>query len=236
MYQVLFYGVPQGCSFGSIVALEWLGQPYQLCRIEMLEQPWDPLYGQINALYQTPSLLTEDGAVVNESLAILLHLAARSAEAGLGPRQGSAAFDRLNQMLSYLVSDFFAAFKPLWIAYEKADLTAEQRVLLQAVGREQVSNACTYLNQLLADRAWLLGEQRSLADAYLAGVARWVSYHQLFDLPADYPNLARYLDRLGSDAAVRFATAIEQGEAVAGAGAFQGHIELGQLRSRLPTD
>lgn len=236
MYPVLFYGVPQGCSFGSIVALEWLGQPYQLCRIEMLEQPWDPLYAQINALYQTPSLLTEDGAVVNESLAILLHLAAGSAAAGLGPRQGSGAFDRLNQMLSYLVTDFFSAFNPLWIAYEKAELSADQRGLLQAVGREQVSNACTYLNQLLADRPWLLGEQRSLADAYLAGVARWVSYHQLFDLPADYPNLARYLDRLGSDAAVRFATAIEQGEAGTGSGAFQGHVDLEQLRSRLSTD
>jgi glutathione S-transferase len=41
MQRVLFYGVPQGSSFGSIVALEWLGQPYQLCRIEMLQQPWD---------------------------------------------------------------------------------------------------------------------------------------------------------------------------------------------------
>jgi glutathione S-transferase len=41
MQPVLFYGVPQGSSFGSIVALEWLEQPYQLCRIEMLQQPWD---------------------------------------------------------------------------------------------------------------------------------------------------------------------------------------------------
>ncbi|MCR7705994.1 glutathione S-transferase, partial [Pseudomonas aeruginosa] len=35
MEPVLFYGVPHGCSFGSIVALEWLGRPYRLCRIEM---------------------------------------------------------------------------------------------------------------------------------------------------------------------------------------------------------
>ena len=32
---ILYYGVPSGCSFGSIVALEWLGQPYALSRIEM---------------------------------------------------------------------------------------------------------------------------------------------------------------------------------------------------------
>ena len=40
MEPVLFYGVPGGCSLASIIALEWLGQPYKLCRIEMLEQPW----------------------------------------------------------------------------------------------------------------------------------------------------------------------------------------------------
>lgn len=57
MQPILFYGVPQGCSFGSIVALEWLGQPYRLCRVEMLEQPWDPLFERINPLYQTPALL-----------------------------------------------------------------------------------------------------------------------------------------------------------------------------------
>ena len=41
MQTVLFYGVPQGCSFGAIVALEWLQQPYYLSRVEMLDQRWD---------------------------------------------------------------------------------------------------------------------------------------------------------------------------------------------------
>jgi hypothetical protein len=35
---VFFYGVPEGCSFGTIVALEWSGLPYRLCRIEMPSQ------------------------------------------------------------------------------------------------------------------------------------------------------------------------------------------------------
>ena len=134
MQPILFYGVPQGCSFGSIVALEWLGQPYRLCRVEMLEQPWDPLFERINPLYQTPTLLLENGEFLSESLAILLNLAARSVETPLGPRQGSDEFDALNQMLSYLVSDFFSAFNPLWQAYEKAELDEPQRELLRSHG------------------------------------------------------------------------------------------------------
>jgi len=234
MHPVLFYGVPQGCSFGSIVALEWLQQPYQLCRIEMLDHPWDRLFGRVNPLYQTPALLTDGNQALSESLAILLHLASRTEASPLAPRQGTRPFDQLNQMLSYLVTDFFSAFSPLWLAYEKDDLSDEQRALLRRVGQEKVAEACRYLDGLLAGREWLLGERRSLADAYLAGVARWVTYHRLFDLATDYPGLARYLDRLASDPAVRFATAIEQGTPASGCGALQGHVGLEQLRDRLP--
>jgi glutathione S-transferase len=232
MQPILFYGVPQGCSFGSIVALEWLGQPYRLCRVEMLEQPWDPLFERLNPLYQTPTLLLESGESLSESLAILLHLAARAEGSPLAPRQGSAEFDALNQMLAYLVSDFFAAFSPLWLAYEKAELDESQRALLRSLGAEQVAAGCRYLERLLSERDWLLGERRSLADAYLAGIGRWVDYHQLFDLQREHPHLARHLARLAADPAACFARAIERGETVH-SGGFLGHVELQQVRERL---
>lgn len=234
MHPVLFYGVPQGCSFGSIVALEWLQQPYQLCRIDMLDYPWDRQFGRVNPLYQTPALLTADDQPLSESLAILLHLASRADGSPLGPRQGTPAFDQLNRWLAYLVSDFFSAFSPLWLLYEKDDLSEEQRAVLRRVGREKVEEVCRYLDGHLAAHAWLLGEQPSLADAYLAGLARWVDYHRLFDLSTEHPHLACYLDRLASDPAVRFATAIEQGTEADGCGAFQGHVSLAQLDRRLP--
>jgi glutathione S-transferase len=71
MKPVLFYGVPQGCSFGSIVALEWLGVPYQLCRIEMLEHPWPALFARLNPLNLTPSLLTDDDQGTSEQPTLL---------------------------------------------------------------------------------------------------------------------------------------------------------------------
>src|SRR5690606_24049961 len=57
----------------SVVA----GQIVRLRRIEMLDQPWEPLYGRINPLFQTPALLPENSESLTESLAILQHLAAR---------------------------------------------------------------------------------------------------------------------------------------------------------------
>lgn len=234
MEPVLFYGVPQGCSFGSIVALEWLGQPYRLCRIEMLEQPWDRLYGRINPLYKTPALLLENGAAISENLAILLNLAARGVHRQLGFRQGTPEFDRLNQLLAYLNSDFFAAFGPLWAAYEMQEADEAKQALLKAIGRENVAKNCAYLDALLADREWLLGGARkTLADAYLTGIGRWVEYHQLFDLAREYPHLHRHLQKLQADPAVVFARAIEQGQPAIGSGGFMGHLSLEELRPRL---
>jgi glutathione S-transferase len=232
MQPILFYGVPQGCSFGSIVALEWLEQPYLLSRVEMLEQPWDPLYAKLNPLLQTPALLLEDGRVLNQSLAILLHLNGRALHSGLGIAPGTADYDRLVQTLAFLNSDFFAAFIPLWKAYELADLGEAGQHLLRTLGREDVSKGCAHLERLLAGNQWLLGERRSLADAYLGGLGRWVDYLQLFDLQHDFPHLDRYLRRLGDDPAVAYAWAIERGEE-AYSDVSAGHISLAALRPRL---
>ena len=233
MEPVFFYGVPQGCSFGSIVALEWQGQPYRLCRIEMMEQPWDPLYAKVNPLFQTPALLPEGGEPLSESLAILQHLAARDLETRLGFEQGSREFDQLNQMLAYLNTDFFSAFNPLWWLYETQGLSGVEQEVLRRLGREKVAEGCAYLDGLLADREWLLGDYRTMADAYFIGIVRWAEYHRLFDLKQEYPNLARHLAKLRDDPAVRFAEAIERGEQPAGRGHFRGHVSLQELEPRL---
>jgi glutathione S-transferase len=151
---------------------------------------------------------------------------------GLGFRQGTREFDRLNQMLAYLNTDFYSAFSPLWTAYEMPDLELADRELLRTLGRAAVAKNCAYLDTLLSDREWLLGgEKRTVADAYLTGIGRWVEYHQLFDLQRMYPNLHRYLQKLNADPAVIFAQAIENGQAATTTGKFMGHVTLEELRA-----
>src|SRR6478735_4847403 len=107
MVQTLMYGVPSGCSFGSIVALEWLGEPYRLSRIQMPEVVQSHAFRRINPVGETPSLKTGDGRIISESLAIMNHLSARGIEKGIGFKQGTADFDRLNQRLAFLNTSFF---------------------------------------------------------------------------------------------------------------------------------
>ena len=65
------------------------------------------------------------------------------------------------------------------------------------------------IDKLLGDRKWLAGEGPSVADAYLAGTARWGRELCYFDLQHDFPRLHRHLEKLEQDPAVRFAHAIE---------------------------
>lgn len=232
MEPILFYGVPSGCSFGSIVALEWLGLPYRLCRIRMPEQVSGPEYRRINPVAETPSLLTADGRVISESMAILNHLGARGLEKGLSFPQGSPGFDRLNQMLAFLNTSLFNGFSPLWYAMEHG-LEGEERRALRAYGAASLAKVHAHLEAMLGDgRPWLLGDRRSLADAYFVGIARWTAYHDVLDR-RDYPRLQGLFEALEADPAVRFAHAIEHEEPARSTGAFLGEIDLGEALRRL---
>lgn len=231
MNPVLFYGVPEGCSFGAIVALEWSGLPYQLCRIPMPEVVSSEAFRRINPVGETPSLRTADGRFMGQSLAILHHIGAASASSGLVPAQGSAAFDRFNEMLAFLNTDFFESFSPLWYAMEHG-LQGEALRAVKAMGHDKVQRAHAALEALLDGREWLVGESRSAADAYLMGIARWNDLHQVLDR-RDYPALQALYERLLADPAVRFAHNVEHGEASGSTGAFAGHVELGDLAQAL---
>lgn len=230
MSPILSYGVPSGCSFGSIVALEWLGEPYRLCRVAMPEGFTEDFL-HINPMAETPALVTAGGEPLSESIAILNHIGARGIRQGLGFAQGTPAFDRLNRVLACLNTTFFSAFAPLWHVLEH-ELPAAEASALRGYGLEKVVHAHAQLDAMLGGRPWLLGGHRTLADAYFIGIARWTRYHDVADRRR-YPGLQRLFERLEADPAVAFAHAIERDEAPAGAGGFQGHVTLEQALGEL---
>lgn len=224
MDPILFYGVPSGCSFGTIVALEWLGRPYRLCRIAMPEVVSGAAFRRINPVGETPALMTAEGEVIAESMAILNHLGARGLDRGLAFSQGTSGFDRLNQMLAFLNTSLFNGFSPLWHVLEH-EMEAGARAALRAYGAAKLAKAHADLEAMLGNGPWLLGEQRSLADAYFTGIARWTQYHDVLDR-RDYPGLQRLFETLERDPAVQFAHAVERGEEPPPGPAFRGEISL----------
>lgn len=63
------------------------------------------------------------------------------------------------------------------------------------------------------------------------GVARWIDVHGLAPA-ARWPKIAALRARLGTDAAVSDALALEAGEMRAGSGACAGHVPLAEVIER----
>lgn len=225
MDPILFYGVPAGCSFGAIVALEWSGRPYRLCRIEMPAVVGSAAYCRLNPLGETPTYVSETGEVFSQSLAILQHVARSSRDPRMGPAVDTPGFDRLIESLAFQHTSFFAAFSPLWQAFEGAE--DGEKDVLRAVGRRKVRKAFDQLARLLDGRTWLAGDGPTVADAYFAGIVRWNDFHKVLDL-AEYPAVAALRARLEREPAVQFALAVEHGQQATSVGQYRGSQTLAE--------
>lgn len=231
MEPILLYGFPSGTSMGLVAALEWLGQPYRLTRVDMLGEMREPAYARINARHETPALITGDGRPLTETMAIAAWLEARDVDHRISFDPLSPEADRMHQLMAFLNTGFTGAFTPLWVALELETPDPDYQAALRRFGRDMVIQRHDKLEAMLDDGPWLVGGRRSLADALLAGVARWLEYHEVADI-ARWPRLQAIRSRVESDPAVRFATALEEGRPAEGSGALVGHVPLAEVIER----
>ena len=231
MDPTLLYGFPLGSSMGLVAALEWLGQPYRLCGVHMLNDMKTPAYRGLNDRGETPVLITGDGQVLTETMAIALWIEHRDRERRVSFPPGTPQSDRMHQRMGFLNTGFTGAFAPLWAALEAEDAAPEHRESLRTYGRKMVAKRHAQLEAMIGDTPYLLGNKPTLADAVLIGVARWADFHKAVE-PGAYPKLSALRRRLEANPAVRFALAIENGEAATGSGALRGQTALPEILGR----
>jgi glutathione S-transferase len=231
MEPILLYGFPLGTSMGLVATLEWLGQPYRLSRVDMLGEMREPSYAGLNARHETPVLITHDGRPLSETMAIAAHLEALDTERRVSFEPGSPQADRMHQLMAFLNTGFTAAFAPLWVAMELASPDPAYQAALRRFGRDAVIKRHDQLEAMLDDSLWLAGERRTMADGLLAGVARWLEFHEVGDI-ARWPKLQALRRRVEADPAVVYATALENGETPRGSGNCLGQLPLAEVVSR----
>lgn len=234
MEPILIYGFPLGSSMGLVAALEWLGKPYRLCRVDMLGEMREPSYARINARHETPALITDQGRALTETMAIAEWLAARDAENRISSDPLSAQADRMRQIMAFINTGFTGAFSPLWAALEMEPPRPALQAALREWGKEAVIERHDKLEAMVGDDPYFVGDRPTLADALFIGIARWLEFHEVAD-PGRWPKLAALRARLEADPAITFATALESGDSVAGSGAFRGHIPLAEVIDRFGT-
>lgn len=231
MEPILIYGFPAGSSMGLVAALEWLGKPYRLCRVDMLGEMRNPSYARINARHETPVLITDDGRALTETIAIAHWLAVRDGDRRVSFAPQSKEADRMFQLMAFVNTGFTGSFAPLWTALELDSPEPAFQEALRHFGRQAVIERHGKLEAMIGDTAYLVGDRPTLADGIFIGVARWLDIHAVS--PTDrWPRLAALRRRLEADPAVRFAAALENGEAATGTGACRGHVSLMEVIER----
>jgi glutathione S-transferase len=177
------YFSPLACSLATRITSYEAGIPMEFVEVD----PKTADYRAINPLGLVPALRLDDGSLLTENAAILMHLA------------GGAPEPRLHQWLSFIGTELHkAVFVPLLDKH--APLAVKEYALAKAETR------LAYLAAHLESRNYLL-EHFTVADAYLVTVLNWAQVTPV-DL-ARWPALPTYLNRLRSRASVKRAIAEE---------------------------
>ena len=216
------YIIPASCALAPHIVAHELGLDLELCRVDhtrhMTEEGADFL--SLNPHGYVPVLALDDGSLLREGPAILQYLADLKPQHRLAPPNGSLERYRLQEMLGFLNSEIHKGFVPLLYARLAGRYVETARPKLEA--------RYAWIDRHLADRAFLMGPDFTVADAYLYaltgwGQASWLTSYYRADIHFDdLHHLAAWYGRVRARASVRRALCEEGLEAAAGTAARTG--------------
>ena len=197
----LYYS-PGACSLSPHIVLREAGLPFKLEKVDLSAKKTESGldYLEINPKGYVPALELAEGEVLTEGPAIVQFLADLVPEKKLAPMAGTFARYRLQEWLNFISTELHKGFSPLFNPKASDDWKA--RVKEQLGHRFQIA-----ANQLTGS-PYLMGDEFSVADAYLFTILRWTNQASV-----DLSNLSvlnTYSDRVASRPAVR-ATLAEEG-------------------------
>jgi glutathione S-transferase len=173
------------CSMASNIALHEAGIQFELTKVDKRTKRVDGVdFATINPKGYVPALRLDDGQVLTENVAVLQYIADLSPAAKLAPAAGTLERYRLQEWLSFINSELHKSFTPLFSSEATEDM--------KTYSRNYLAKRLSYLEGALGDKKYLLGDQFTVADAYLFTVLGWGS-HVGVDIG---PKLKSYVDRV----------------------------------------
>ena len=168
----LFYS-PGACSLASHISLREAGLAYELVlastKTKKLLDGTD--YLTINPKGGVPLLELTNGERLSEGPVILQYIADQAPDKNLAPANGSWARYRLQEWLNFITSEVHKSFTPLFnMAMPEAG---------KAISRTRLGQRFAWIDAQLEGRQYLLGDQFSVADAYLFNISNWTSVTQV---------------------------------------------------------
>ena len=218
---VLFYREGT-CALGSIIALLWLDQPFQLCRLESDKDVTGGDFEKLNALDLVPTLFI-DGVVISENIAVLPYLGLKAIDRGLYFEPGTAQFDQLNRAIGFLASDLHKSFGAVLAPKMFHPDPAVQKEIKENFRQGQLKTMIQHANDHLL-RTTFFYDRPTVGDAYLFAISQWME--KLYDVKREFPHVFRFREAMLKDNSVIKALAIDSGKLIdADGSAFLGHVD-----------
>jgi glutathione S-transferase/GST-like protein len=130
-----------------------------------------PEFLAVNPRGQIPALVLDDGSVLTESLAIMLHVADCHPACGLSPPLGSVERAQVYRWMSFVATNLYEGL--LRILYPDMYTTATDPSKVAESADQYVRASLGILDDALGVGPYLVGGRASVADIYLAMLLTW---------------------------------------------------------------
>jgi glutathione S-transferase len=185
------YYAPGACSLADHVALIEIGLPFETEKVDLKTKRTETGadFISINPKGYVPALELDDGQILTENIAVLSYIADKGGK--LMPANSMPHW-RVLETTAFVSTELHKNFKPFFspgadnARKEEAKSALEQRFEL--------------LERQLGDRAFIVGEDMTIADCYLFVMLMWATEKVGISLPT---HLAGYYARLKERPAVK---------------------------------
>ncbi len=170
------YGALGSGSVPVEAALTLIGLPYKV--VEAATWDFDPevlaMVEKVNPLKQVPALVLPSGEILTESGAILTWLADAHPAARLGPGVDDPGRGQFLRWMTYIPAAIYSLF---WVRDEPSRLGGPdpaQGERIKAATAERIAECWRMMDQQIRPAGdYLLGDDLSVLDLYVAVVSRW---------------------------------------------------------------
>jgi glutathione S-transferase len=166
------YYAPKTCSLAPMIALEEAGAEYTAHKVDFAKNEQNtPPFKYVNPKGRVPALATDKG-VITENVAILSFIADVYPKMRLS-RSDPFAFAQMQAFNAYLAS----TVHPHHAHNRRGARWSDDAAVVEAMKikvPQNMTDCCVMIEREYLKGPWVMGEQYTVADAYLFTIANWL--------------------------------------------------------------
>lgn len=196
----LYYS-PGAGSLASHITVRELNLDVELVRVDLQEthktESGDDYYA-INPKGYVPFLTIDADTTLSEGAAVLQYLADQAPDGNMSPREGSPERYQLQKWLTFVGTEPQRLLGSFFIAGHLTDAGRD-------FAKGKLHQRLAIMDDRLAENAYLMGADYTIADAYAFTILNWIPAFKLDIDLSTYKHLSAYLDKIQSRDAVQTA-------------------------------